>query len=489
MPPPKDWTLSELRELLDKGSISSVEITQHYLQRIEKYNSNLNTFISVIRDQALILAELADKRIANKDNVLPLTGIPIALKDNILMKDVGATAGSKFLKDFVSPYHSTVAKKLLDAGAVIVGKTNCDEFAMGSSNENSAFGPVHNPWKHGFAPGGSSGGSAASVAARLVPAALGTDTGGSIRQPAAFCGVVGLKPTYGRVSRYGIIAFASSLDQVGPLTRTVKDNAMVYDSLCGHDPMDSTSSKHPNEITYKALDSVRDLKGLKIGFARELLTERIDPLIRDNVLASIEIYAKLGAVITDVSLPHLDYGIACYYVLAPAEASANLARYDGIRFTARSPRSMNVEDTYAKSRSEGFGPEVKRRILLGTFVLSTGYYDTFYLKAQKVRSLIRQDFMNAFQNVDVILTPTTPSPAFPLGSKNENPLDMYLSDAFTVPVPIAGLPGISIPSGFTNDSRPMGIQLIGKPFAEKTLFETAYSFEQETLFHERVPTL
>jgi len=489
----KHWlntaTIADIREKLDRGEVSSVEITKELLSQAETQNPKLNNYISITHELALKQAQAADERLKTKKNVTAMTGVPIAVKDNILVESTRTTAGSKFLEKFIAPYTGTVAQKLIDAGAVILGKTNCDEFAMGSSNENSAYGPVHNPWKQGYAPGGSSGGSAATVAARLAPAALGTDTGGSIRQPAAFCGIVGLKPTYGRVSRYGVVSFASSLDQVGPLTRTVRDNAMVFETIAGHDAHDSTSVNRPVDSITKTLGQKQDLKGLKIGFPKEFLPEQISQEVRENFLASKKIFEKLGAEIVDISLPHTEYGIACYYILAPAEASANLARFDGIRYTSRSGRATSVDDTYAKSRSEGFGPEVRRRIMLGTFVLSSGYYDTYYLKAQKVRNLIRKDFMDAFQSVDVILTPTTPAPSFPLKSKSVNPVEMYFSDAFTVPVPIAGLPGISVPSGFSAENLPMGIQLIGKPFDEKGLLETAYAFEQETRFFEKVPAL
>jgi aspartyl-tRNA(Asn)/glutamyl-tRNA(Gln) amidotransferase subunit A len=391
------------------------------------------------------------------------------------------------LEKFVAPYDSTVAARLRAAGAVFVGKTNCDEFAMGSSNENSAYGPVKNPWNVSCVPGGSSGGSAAAVAAREVPASLGTDTGGSIRQPAALCGVVGIKPTYGLVSRYGIVAFASSLDQVGPMARRVEDCAVLLETIGGFDPNDSTSAGVPAGSMRETIR--KPIKGMKIGYPKEYLPSGLSTEVRDNFFAALKVLEKMGAKVEEVSLPHTEYAIACYYILATAEASANLARYDGVRYTHRSKEAKSVRELFFKSRSEGFGAEVRRRILLGTFVLSSGYYDAYYKKGQQVRTLIRKDFTDAFSRVDVIATPTSPTPAFPIGSKTSDPLEMYLSDIFTVSVPIAGLPGISVPSGFTSSNLPLGLQLIGKPFDEPTLFQVGHAYEQETRHFERRPPL
>ena len=395
------------------------------------------------------------------------------------------TCASKILKGFISPYNATVVEKLLAVDAVIVGKTNLDEFAMGSSTENSAFGPTRNPWDPERAPGGSSGGSAAAVAAGEAIASLGSDTGGSIRQPAAFCGIVGLKPTYGRVSRYGLVAFASSLDQIGPMTRDVRDAAILMNAIGGHDPRDSTSAEVDCPDFAEGLP--QDAKGLKIGVPREYFQEGIDPEIAKSVRDAIELLGQLGAEIRDISLPHFSYALAAYYIVAPAEASSNLARYDGVRYGFRSPDHEGLLDMYHKTKSEGFGPEVKRRIMLGTFALSSGYYDAYYLKAQKVRTLIKGDFDRAFEDCDVVVAPTTPTPAFKLGEKTSDPIQMYLSDVCTLSVNLTGLPGISIPCGFSGGGLPIGLQIIGKPFDEKTLLGAAHAFEQNTDHHRATP--
>jgi aspartyl-tRNA(Asn)/glutamyl-tRNA(Gln) amidotransferase subunit A len=481
----KNASLAELRSLLDRKEISSRELTTLFLDGIEKDNPTLNAFVTVTRNEALAQADTADVRIGTGSGIDALTGIPVALKDNILVSGVRATAGSRFLGDFVSPYDSTVAARLRKQGAVFLGKTNCDEFGMGSSNEYSAFGPVRNPWDLTRVPGGSSGGSAAALAARLTPGAFGTDTGGSVRLPAAYCGVVGLKPTYGRVSRYGVVAFASSLDQVGPMARRVEDAALLFEAIAGHDPCDSTSSAAPAVDPRASL--AKPIRGLRVGCPKEFLPEGLPKETRGNFEASLKTLESLGATVEEISLPHTDYAIACYYVIAPAEASANLARYDGVRYTRRSPEAKTLSELFVKSRTEGFGAEVRRRILIGTFVLSSGYYDAYYLKAQKVRTLIRNDFSKAFDKVDVIATPTSPTPAFEIGKKTSNPLEMYLSDIFTVSISMAGLPALAVPSGFVPKGLPLGIQFVGKPFDEATILRVGAAFESETRFFEKEP--
>lgn len=478
------WALPihELREKLKKKEISSRELTEIFLKRIEKYDSQINSYLTM-NENALKEAELADEKIARAEEG-ELLGIPIALKDIFLTKDLRTTCASKILENFIPPFDSTVVEKLKKAGYVLLGKVNLDEFAMGSSTENSAFGPTHNPWDLERAPGGSSGGSSAAMSARLATGTLGTDTGGSIRQPAAFCGVVGLKPTYGRVTRYGIIAFASSLDQVGPITADVEDAAILLKVVAGKDPRDSTSvdrevPDYPSLIKDK-------ISGLTAGLPKEYFDEGVDPEVRSRIEEAIEVLKKLGVKFKEISLPHTEYAIATYYIVAPAEASSNLARYDGIRYGLR-VKGKDLIDTYFESRSKGFGSEVKRRIMLGTYALSAGYYDAYYLKALKVRTIIRNDFLEAFKNVDVIITPTTPTPAFKLGEKISDPLQMYLSDIFTVSVNLAGLPGISIPVGFTSQNLPVGMQIIGKPFDEVTIMKVGYNYQQETDWHRRIP--
>jgi len=477
-----DLTLHELSDKLRRREVSSVEATRAMLDRIEATDGKVNAFITVTPDQALQDAEAADKRIASGGADL-LTGIPVALKDIFLTEGIRTTCASRILENFIPPYSATAWEKLRERGVVLVGKLNQDEFAMGSSSESSAFGVTRNPWDLDCIPGGSSGGSAAAIAARQVTATLGTDTGGSIRQPASHCGCVGLKPTYGRVSRYGVIAYASSLDQVGPVTRDVTDCALMLGAVAGYDPKDSTSVDIPVPDYGKALTG--GVKGLKIGLPREYFIEGLDPGVRKAMDEAVATYLGLGAEIVDVSLPHTDYAVACYYLIATAEASSNLARYDGVRFGHRNKYAKGLIEMFCRSREEGFGAEVKRRIMLGTYALSSGYYDAYYLKAQKVRTLIRQDFLKAFEKVDVILAPVAPTPAFRIGEKVNEPLQMYLSDIFTIPVNLAGTCGISVPAGFSEGGLPIGAQLIGRPFGEETLLRAAHAFEQATEWHGR----
>jgi aspartyl-tRNA(Asn)/glutamyl-tRNA(Gln) amidotransferase subunit A len=477
-----ELTIHELHDKLKKREVSSVETTNALLARIEAVEPKVNAFITVTKEEALKDAEAADQRIA-AGNMDTLTGIPLAFKDIFLTKGVRTTCGSRILNNFIPPYDATSVAKLKERGMVLVGKLNQDEFAMGSSTESSYFGTTRNPWNLECIPGGSSGGSAAAIAARQATATLGTDTGGSIRQPASHCGCVGLKPTYGRVSRYGVIAYASSLDQVGPLTRDVTDCAVMLGAVAGHDPRDSTSVDLPVPDYAKAL--VNDVKGLKVGLPKEYFIEGLDPDVQKAMDAAIATYKQLGAQFVEISLPHTDYAVATYYLIATAEASSNLARYDGVRFGHRSEAAKGLSDMFMKSRAEGFGDEVKRRIMLGTYALSSGYYDAYYLKAQKVRTLIMQDFLKAFATVDVILTPVAPTPAFRIGEKTDDPLQMYLSDIFTIPVNLAGTCGISVPAGFSRDNLPIGLQLIGKPFGEETILRAAHAFEQATEWHKR----
>ena len=472
--------ITALQEKLKSKEISSVELTQSYLDRITETDDAINAFITVCEKEALVAATEADRQIA-AGNTATLTGIPIALKDIFLTEGIRTTCASKILNNFIAPYDATSVAKLKKNGAVIIGKLNMDEFAMGSSNENSAVGPVKNPWDSSKVTGGSSGGSAAAVAARQAVATLGTDTGGSIRQPASYCGVVGLKPTYGRVSRYGVIAYASSLDQVGPIARDVSDCATMLGAVAGYDPLDSTSIDRPVPDYQASLGG--DLKGLRIGLPKEYFIDGLDPDIKSATEAAIETYRDLGAEIIDVSLPHTDYAVACYYLIATAEASSNLARYDGIRYGRRVDNGDGLIELYRQSRAAGFGAEVKRRIMLGTYALSSGYYDAYYLKAQKVRTLIRQDFLDAFAKVDTILTPVAPTPAFGLGEKMDDPLQMYLSDIFTIPVNLAGTCAMSLPCGMPKENLPIGMQLIGQPFAEEQILKVAHAYEQATEWH------
>ncbi|HBA71981.1 MAG TPA: Asp-tRNA(Asn)/Glu-tRNA(Gln) amidotransferase GatCAB subunit A [Geobacter sp.] len=481
-----DMTIHGLHQALESKQLSSVEATKAMLARIEAVEPQVGSFITVTPEQALAGAEAADRRIAAGDMDM-LTGIPLALKDIFLTEGIRTTCGSRILDNFIPPYSATSWEKLRDRGAVLLGKLNQDEFAMGSSNESSAFGVCRNPWDTTRIPGGSSGGSAAAIAARQATATLGTDTGGSIRQPASHCGCVGLKPTYGRVSRYGVIAYASSLDQVGPLTRDVTDCAIMLGALAGYDPKDSTS------VDLAVPDYVATLpngvKGLRIGLPREYFIAGLDADVQKAMDAAIETYRRLGAEFVDISLPHTDYAVATYYLIATAEASSNLARYEGVRFGHRSANAEGLIDMMTKSRSEGFGAEVKRRIMLGTYALSSGYYDAYYVKAQKVRTLIMNDFIKAFADVDVMLTPVAPTPAFKIGEKVNDPLQMYLSDIFTIPVNLAGTCAMSLPAGFSTDGLPIGVQLIGRPFGEEAILRAGYAFEQATEWHRATASL
>ena len=479
-------TLRQASEKLRRREISSVELTEAVFQRISAADDKTHAYLTLARESALEQAKQADARRNSEPQLSPLLGIPIAIKDNFLTRGVRTTCASKILGDFMPPYDATAIVKLHATGAVIVGKTNLDEFAMGSSAENSAFHPTRNPWNLGRIPGGSSGGSAAAVAADECLAALGTDTGGSIRQPAACCGIVGLKPTYGRVSRYGIIAFASSMDQVGPMTKDVSDAACLLQVLAGHDPADSTSSIRSVPDYSAALNG--DVKGLCIGVPKEYFVSGMQPEVENAVRAAVQQLEKTGARIEEISLPHTEYAVAVYYVVATAEASSNLARYDGMRFGHRA-EAKDLTETYMLTRAEGFGAEVKRRIMLGTYVLSHGYYDAYYLKAQRVRTLIRRDFDNAFTHCDVIVTPTAPTTAFKLAEKTQDPLQMYLSDIYTISTNLAGLPALSLPCGFDRDNLPIGLQMIGKHFDEATLLRAAHAYEQATDWHKKKPTL
>jgi len=479
-------TIHEAHALLKDKKISSVELTRAILKHLESVDSKVRACIRVTAGTALESAAAADKAIAAvKSN--PLTGVPVIIKDNMCTKGVTTTCGSKMLENFIPPYDAHVIEKLKSANAVMVGKANMDEFAMGSSTENSAFFTTHNPWKLDCVPGGSSGGSAASVAADETIYALGSDTGGSIRQPAGFCGVVGLKPTYGRVSRFGLVAFASSLDQIGPITKDVTDCAIVLNAIAGHDKRDSTTVPLQVPDYTKALKS--GIKGLRVGVPREYLVEGMQAEVRQAMEAAIKELEKLGATVDlNVSLPNTKYGLAAYYILAPSEASANLARYDGVKYGYSYRDTTNMWEAMEKTRQFGFGAEVKRRIMLGTYALSAGYYDAYYLKAQKVRTLIRQDFDKAFDSYDVLVTPTSPTVAFKIGERSDDPVQMYLSDVCTLPINIAGVPGISIPAGFV-DGLPVGLQLIGKHFAEEILLRAAYAYEQATPWHTMKPSI
>ena len=480
-------TLHEISTDLRAKKVSSVELTRAVMDHLEKVEPKVQAFITITRENALRQAAEADKRLASGLDLTPLTGVPIAIKDLLCTKGIRTTCASRMLENFVPPYDATVVEKLYAAGAVSVGKTNMDEFAMGSSTETSYFKKTRNPWNLNCVPGGSSGGSAACVAADQAFASLGSDTGGSIRQPAALCGIAGLKPTYGRVSRYGLIAFASSLDQIGPFGKDVEDCALMLSAIAGYDPKDSTSANVP--VQDYLSEAKKPVKGLKIGVPKEFFSsEGLNPEVAAAVKKAIAELEKQGAQVTEVSLPTAPYGLAVYYILAPSEASSNLARYDGVRYGLRVP-GENIVDMYCKTRAAGFGPEVKRRIMLGTYALSSGYYDAYYLKALKVLRLIKQDYDKAFEKVDVIATPTAPNPAFRFGEKTDNPLTMYLEDIFTVSINITGLPGLSIPCGFSKSELPIGLQLIGKPFDEGTLFRTAWNYEQATEWHKKKPSL
>ena len=479
-------TLVQALERLRKKEISSVELTQAFFKRIEEVDSRVGAYLHLTQDLALEQAREADAKIKAGEN-LPLLGLPLAIKDLICVRGEKTTCASRILENFVSPYDATVARKLKEAGAVFLGKVNMDEFAMGSSNENSAFHLARNPWDLARVAGGSSGGSAAAVAAQECLAALGSDTGGSIRQPAAFCGITGLKPTYGRVSRFGLVAFASSLDQIGPMTKTVEDAACLMNVISGHDPFDSTSADVAVPDFLAGLD--RDLKGLRVGIPREYFGEGLDPEVEQSVRAAIAQLESMGMQTVDVSLPHTEHAVAAYYILACAEASTNLSRYDGVRYGFRSEKSDSLHSMYTNTWEEGFGEEVKRRILLGTFVLSSGYYDAYYLKGQKVRTLIRQDFDRAFEQCDLIAGPVSPVPAFKIGEKMDDPLQMYLSDIYTISANLAGIPGLSIPCGHNAGNLPIGLQLLGKAFDEATLLAVGHRFQQATDHHSRFPEI
>ena len=480
-------TIKQASKLLKNKDISPVELTKALLDRIDKNDSNLNSYITVLSDYAIKSAENAEREIVSGNYKGPLHGIPIGLKDIFVMKNFPSTCGSRMLENFISPYSATVTKKLLEAGVVVLGKNNMDEFAMGSSNETSYFGAVKNPWDLERVPGGSSGGSASATSAGLCLGSVGTDTGGSIRQPGSLCGVVGLKPTYGRVSRYGMIAFASSLDQAGPITRSVEDAAIILNAISGADPLDSTSVDI--EVPDYTSNLNGDIKGIRIGIPKEYFIDGMDNEISESAKKAIAVLESLGAQIIDISLPHTKYAVSTYYIIAPSEASSNLARYDGVRYGYRTPNAQSLTEMYVKTRSEGFGNEVKRRIMLGTYALSSGYYDAYYLKAQKVRTLIRKDFVDAWENVDVIIAPTSPEVAFRIGDKTDDPLKMYLSDILTIPCNIAGIPGISIPCGFSSDKLPIGLQILGKAFDEKTVLRVAHTYEQQTNWHKMHPPI
>ena len=472
-------TVADLRDSIARGETSARVAAESSLHAAETLNDQLNAFLEIDRVGALKRADAIDGKIktqAKADEPPALSGVPIAIKDNICVRYMQTSCGSRILGPYHPPYNATAIERLLDAGAIIIGKTNCDEFAMGSSNENSAFGPVKNPWDTSRVPGGSSGGSAAAVAAGIVPVALGSDTGGSVRQPASLCGVIGLKPTYGRVSRYGLVAFGSSLDQIGVFARNASDAATVLQVIAGRDRYDATAADVAVPDYSRELE--QDIKGQRIGVSRALLGEGLSSEVRASIETAIDAYSDLGADIFDVDLPHAKYAIAVYYIIATAEASSNLARYDGVRYGFRAEEAPALRDMYRKTRDEGFGPEVKRRIMLGTYVLSAGYYDAYYLKAQKVRTLIRQDFLQAFEKCDAVLTPTSPTPAFRFGEKIDDPLAMYLNDVYTVTANLAGVPGISVPCGLSSEGLPIGMQLLGPYWSEATLLRLAHAYQQ-----------
>jgi len=482
-----ELTVHGAHALLKKKEISSAELTRAVLDRIDNAESKIDAYITVLAELALSQAKAADARIAVGE-MGPLTGIPIAIKDLICTKNVRTTCASQILKDFIPPYDATVMTKLKAAGAVMVGKTNMDEFAMGSSTENSGIKPTKNPWDPSRIPGGSSGGSAAAVSADMCLAALGSDTGGSIRQPASHCGVVGMKPTYGRVSRFGLVAFASSLDQIGPFAKNVRDCAILMNAICGHDAKDSTSV--PKDVPDYSAVFGEGLKGMRIGLPIEYhKAEGVDGDVATSMVEAVKVLEGLGAEIVEVSLPHTRYGVAAYYVIAPSEASSNLARYDGVKYGFRNEDAQTLAEMYDTTRSRGFGPEVQRRIILGTYALSAGYYDAYYKKASQVRSLIIKDFKESFEKCDLILGPVAPSAAPKIGAMAEDPLAMYMSDVFTLPANLAGLPGISLPCGFSKENLPIGLQLMGKHFDEETLLKVAFAYEQATTWHQRKPKL
>jgi len=477
---PYKLTAFEVKDLIKKGRITIEDVVRGLSKRIDKVDRKVSAYLSFNPEELKEELELAKKRPDGK-----LFGIPIVIKDNICVEGRLATCGSKILEGFKPPYNATVIERLRSEGAIILGRANMDEFAFGSSCETSCYGPTRNPWDTKRIPGGSSGGSAAAVAADEATMALGSDTGGSIRQPASLCGVVGLKPTYGRVSRYGLIAFASSLDQIGPITKDVRDSAILLNVIAGYDPKDSTSVDL--EVPDYTMSLVNDVKDLKIGIPKEYFIEGIDSQVKEAVLKSIKLLEKLGAKFKEVSLPHTEHAVSTYYIIAPAEASSNLARFDGVQYGLRNKGSLI--DMYKNTRSEGFGNEAKRRIMLGTYVLSSGYYDAYYLKALKVRTRMKEDFDKVFKDVDCLITPTSPTPAFKIGEKINDPLSMYLSDIFTISANLTGIPGISIPCGFTKDNLPIGLQILARPFNEETLFKVAYTFQENSDFHKRRPAL
>ncbi len=476
-------TIKQMSEKLHAGEITSVQLTQHYLDRISKYDAELNAFVTVTPELAMAMAEEADKKLAAGEAEL-LTGIPVAHKDIFCTDGVKTSCSSKMLDNFIAPYDAHVVTQLKKVGMPILGKTNMDEFAMGSSSESSYYGPTKNPWDHKAVPGGSSGGAAAVIAAGLAPMATGTDTGGSIRQPASFCGITGIKPTYGSVSRFGIIAYASSFDQAGPMTRSAEDSAWMLNAMAGFDERDSTSLQR-DAVDYTA-ELNNSLQGLKVGVPAEYFGEGLDPQVEKIVRDAIAEVQTQGAEIVEVHLPNKDLAVPSYYVLAPAEASSNLSRFDGVRFGYRCEQPKDLQDLYMRSRSEGFGAEVKRRIMVGAYALSSGFYDAYYLKAQKLRRMVRDDFTQAFENCDVIMGPVAPTPAFNIGEKTDDPTSMYLADLYTIPVNLAGLPGISVPAGFAND-RPVGLHIVGPYFSEAKLLNIAHQYQQVTDWHTKTP--
>lgn len=481
----EEFTCHEIHNLLKSKEVTSLEVTQSVIKRIEALDLKIHAFITTCFDEAIEQAKEVDKKIAKGEEIHPLAGIPIAIKDNICTKGIKTTCASKILHNFIPPYDAFVVQRLKEVGAVIIGKTNMDEFAMGSSTENSYFGPTKNPWNLDTVPGGSSGGSAGCIAADESILALGSDTGGSIRQPAGLCGIVGFKPTYGRVSRFGLIAFASSLDQISPITKDVTDCALLLNVICGYDRNDSTSLNYPVPDYNKSL--INNVSGIKIGIPKEYFIEGIDIEVKQSIERAIKLLEGLGAEVLEVSLPHTEYCVAVYYLIAPAEASSNLARYDGVQYGLRIPEKELI-DMYEQTRTQGFGNEVKRRILIGTYALSSGYYDAYYLKAQKVRTLIKQDFEEAFKKCDVLITPTSPTPAFKIGAKTD-PLLMYLSDIFTISCNLAGIPGVSIPCGFTQGGLPIGLQILAPLFGDEKILQIAYTFEQNTDYHLQKPSI
>jgi len=483
---PYSLTISEARNLLDRKEISVKDLIRSIYERIEAVEDKVKAFVNITEEKAMKMADDAQRKIGEEGRTRFLLGIPLAIKDNMCTKGIPTTCSSKILSHFVPPYESTVTSRLIEQGYILTGKTNMDEFAMGSSTENSCLCPTRNPWNLEKIPGGSSGGSAAAVASDECIAALGSDTGGSIRQPAALCGVVGLKPTYGRVSRYGLVAFASSLDQIGPLTKDVRDATILLNVISGHDPLDSTSAPLPVPDFTAVLG--QDIKGIKLGVPKEYFIEGMEKEVEVLVKEAIKKLESLGAIPVEVTLPHTGYAIATYYILATSEASSNLARYDGVKYGFRA-EGKDLMDMYINTRAQGFGAEVKRRIMLGTYALSSGYYEAYYKKAQQVRTLIKQDFENAFKVVDAVVTPTSPTTAFKLGEKIADPLQMYLSDIFTISVNLAGVPGISIPCGFTSNNLPVGLQLIGRHFDEESILKLAYAYEQATEWHKKRPNL